>query len=167
MICSVSGNSEQLTVTLRAQPRLRNLYDLTWPLVFIAFVSLLHLPTIALAIFITIFLFREVIVLQRMFGKSVLATDDHSVMLTREILGLKRHKRFLRDDVEALCFQAGYSVYKGGDFSSCLCITAKSLMTPCQFGITIQQEEAEKVFTTMKESGSWLAERIRPITTQK
>jgi hypothetical protein len=138
---------EQLTVPLHAQPRLRNLYDLTWPLVFIAFVSLLHLPTIALAIFITIFLFREVIVLQRMFGKSVLATDDHSVMLTREILGIKRHKR--------------------GDFSSCLRITAKSLMTPCQFGITIQQEEAEKVFTTMKESGSWLAERIQPITTQK
>jgi hypothetical protein len=167
MICSVSGNSERLIVTLRAQPRLRNLYDLTWPFVFIAFVSFLHLPTITLAIFITAVLFREAIVLQRMFAKSVLTTDNNSTMLTREILGIKRHRRFLRDDVEALGFQAGYSVYKGGDFSSCLRITAKSLMTPCQFGITIQQEEAEKVFTAMKESGSWLAERIRPITTQK
>jgi hypothetical protein len=101
-----------------------------------------------------------------MFGKSVLTADDHSAMLTRETLGIRRHRRFSHDDFESLSFQPAYSAYKGGDLSSCLGIMAKPLMTPCQFGTTIHQEEAEEVFTAMKASGSWLAERIRPIGIQ-
>lgn len=42
----------------------------------------------------------------------------------------------------------------------------EDLMTPCEFGITIRQEEAKEVVSAMKTTGSWLAERVRPIGIQ-
>jgi hypothetical protein len=166
MICSIEGNAEQLTVTLRAQPRLQNVYDLTWPPVLLIFVMFLRLPLIIPAGTALFVLFRFATILQRMFGKSILTANGASVKLTREVLGIRRNKHFSREDFESLSFRPAHSTYKGGDFSSCLGIIAKPLMTPCQFGITIRLEEAEEVFTAMKASGSWLAERIRPIGMQ-
>jgi len=126
MICAVAGNAEQLTVTLHAQPRLRNVYDLTWPPLLVAFVTFMHLTLIIVVGTALFVLFRLAVILQRMFGKSVLTANATSVTLTREVLGVKRNRHFSRDDLESLSFQPAIYIYKGGDFNSCLNIMAKT-----------------------------------------
>jgi hypothetical protein len=154
---------QTLVLTVRSEERKsRVLFLLTICLVLSA-AQFFFSPAGGVLIWCTLgFLWASLELLRREFATSVLAVNRDTVSLSREVLGLGRARIFARSDVERLGYLPGV---QDAEFNEdpALAIMVRTVVLPLTFAHGMSRTEAEKVFASIKSSGCWIADVIRPV----
>ncbi len=159
------ADTQSCVFRFRSRPDFANGITLLWPVLIGVLIYLISDGEKVILIEGLVFALAFVaVVLHRMFSHSSLVIKPDAISLDRRLFGMGSCRTFFKSEVESLGYQKEFTGYRSHTDSALMLMVRDDVM-PVRFAQTLSPEDAQAVFDKLKQGGSWLSERIRPIGT--